>query len=672
MSDYVTVYDQDGQMLCVLDNAMDVGYTLKHNDLSTATFSLPADDPRNIYCQAHNLVSLPEHTRDIGLFRIISMPSADEITQGGVKVYSLEHVMATLVDDLLFGYHEIGGTEIYTDDIMRYILARQTVPRWQLGVCEFSDQYMYKFENDSLLSSLLSLGQVLLDDYTWEFDTSRRPWTINLRHTDGEPGCGIHYMRNLTGIDKSWDATTLVTRLYLLGYGEGINQLNVTDINDGKPYIDADTIDTWGIKCAPFVDTRLEDPHTLLARGRAVLEGLKDPYFSYTATAIDLARLTGYAWDTFMPGKLVRVEDSEHGVNLTARIVSIEKPDLRGRPGDITITIANAARDVSDSINTLADRMGINELYSQGATNLYAQQFVDNADASHPAVMRVYVPSGCVRINKMQLSWRLSAFRAYETGAAAGGSTTTSSNSGGGGVTTSESSGGGTVTSDASSKSTVSISSVLSGYSTIGNTDLNTYPVSTGSTSGTSGASSDSTGTNSTAYTSYNAHVEGSTHRHTLGDHTHSMNSHTHSMPSHSHSISTHSHYYGDHRHLMDHSHDISHTHSVSTSAHSHSVSITAHTHTTTLSNHTHQIQYGIYEGGRASGISIVVDGNEVPEESVSASEMDIAAWLAKDDDGKIRRGTWHTVQLVPDGLTRIEANLFVQTFVQSVGGGNY
>ena len=29
-------------------------------------------------------------------------------------------------------------------------------------------------------------------------------------------------------------------------------------------------------------------------------------------------------------------------------------------------------------------------------------------------------------------------------------------------------------------------------------------------------------------------------------------------------------------------------------------------------------------------------------------------------------------LQIVPNGLTRIEANLFVQAFVQSVGGGNY
>ena len=70
--------------------------------------------------------------------------------------------------------------------------------------------------------------------------------------------------------------------------------------------------------------------------------------------------------------------------------------------------------------------------------------------------------------------------------------------------------------------------------------------------------------------------------------------------------------------------------------------------------------------------MTLYVDDNEVPAESVKASEMDIVQYLAKDEDGKITRGTWHEIKIVPDSLTRIEANLFVQTFVQSVGGGDY
>lgn len=290
---------------------------------------------------------------------------------------------------------------------------------------------------------------MLTDEYTWVFDTSASPWAVSLKHADATPGCGIHYRRNMVEVEKEMDASTLVTRLYMLGYGEGVNQLTIRDINDGVPYIDADTKDVWGVKSSVYADTRIEDAATLKARGVALLNRLKNPYISYTASAVDLTRLTGQEWDKHMPGKLVRVLDGEHGIDFDARIVSIAKNDVRGRPGEIDITIANAPRDAADSINTLADRMGISELYSQGATNLYSQQYADNADAQHPAKMRVYVPSGCVRINQMLLSWQMEAFRAYETGAAAGGATATTTSSGGASTNTSSAGGSSSTTSSA-------------------------------------------------------------------------------------------------------------------------------------------------------------------------------------------------------------------------------
>ena len=114
--DPVYVYSQAGQLLAAMENADQISYELKHNDLWTGGFSLPADDENNVHCQAHNLVRLPDGSRDTGLFRIIAMPSSEETAMGGRKQYSLEHVMATLLDDVLFGYHEVGGTGVYTAD----------------------------------------------------------------------------------------------------------------------------------------------------------------------------------------------------------------------------------------------------------------------------------------------------------------------------------------------------------------------------------------------------------------------------------------------------------------------------------------------------------------------------------------------------------------------------
>ena len=564
--EYVTVYNQDGEMLGVLENAGEVAYNLVHNDLWTASFTLPSGDPKNSLCQAHNLVHLPDGARDTGLYRIIGMPSGEETAAGGVKTYSLEHVMATLLDDVLFGYHEIGGPGVTTAQVIQYILDQQQTERWVLGECEYSDQFAYKFENTSLLSALLSLGNVLTDEYTWVFDTSASPWTVSLKHADTAPGCGIHYRRNMVEVEKEMDASTLVTRLYMLGYGEGVNQLTIRDINGGVPYIDADTKNVWGVKSSVYADTRIEDAATLKARGVALLNRLKNPYISYTASAVDLTRLTGQEWDKHMPGKLVRVLDGEHGIDFDARIVSIAKSDVRGRPGEIDITIANATRDAADSINTLADRMGISELYSQGATNLYSQQYADNADAQHPAKMRVYVPSGCVRINQMLLSWQMEAFRAYETGAAAGGATATTTSSGGASTNTSSAGGSSSTTSSAGGAQQVtSEQKSMTTEAATGEVITTTgYPSGcTGGAVGTSGSGVASTtsaaGGGNTSEVQVVVNSVGG-HTHTGPSHTHGMG-HFHHGPAHSHGIAGHTHSGPSHRHSFSGSDSVANGH---------------------------------------------------------------------------------------------------------------
>ncbi|MBR4081127.1 MAG: phage tail protein [Clostridia bacterium] len=711
----IKVYDQAGTMLAALEYADAVGYNLPHNDLWTATFRLPKDDPKNAYCQMHNLVSIDDGPRNLGMYRIIGSPDADMTTPGSYIVYNCEHVVATLLDDVLFGYHEVGGVSMDTAAVIRYILAQQDTARWQLGTCDFNQNFSYKFENDTLLGAIMSLGNVLTEPYTWDFDTDTTPWTINLRKADTAASCGIYYKRNLQQITKAVDASTLVTRLYLLGYGEGVNQLTIRDINGGKPYIDADTISVYGVKKSVFVDRRFEDPTALKARGEALLEGLKIPYTTYTAKAADLAQLTGDAWDTFMPGKIVHVLDGEDGIQFEARIVNVSKPDVHGRRGDVDIIIANSPRDIADSINTLADRQGINDLYSQGATNLYAQQFADNADADHPAVMRVFVPTGCVRINQMLVSYTAVNFRAYEKGAAAGGGSERTSSAGGSQVVTTSvmtlasatacstpvtSDGSVTAMTSANEDQTTGTSSLLatdsssgalvtgeggehthtgpshrhtgpshthafSGSDSVANGHTHSIP-SPGTSTNTGGVSTnvthdvsisgntDSAGTGNTGYGGTGNTGSAGKHNHSMAPHTHGM-THTHSVAGHSHKFS--------HVHLIQAAIEIPEQ----------SVNIPSHSHSVTIDPHTHAMEYGIFEGGKAGSITVKVDGVAVDGVSeTSATELDIAAYLEKDDEGKIRRGCWHTVELVPDTLTRIEANLFVQAFVQSVGGGDY
>lgn len=200
---------------------------------------------------------------------------------------------------------------------------------------------------------------------------------------------------------------------------------------------------------------------------------------------------------------------------------------------------------------------------------------------------------------------------------------------------------------------------------------VNSYSAKSISISGTTGGNSGDTAGN---YGSTGNQSPGTNaveaHSHGIG-HVHGLNSHSHSLPAHSHSIPSRD-YYIRHYHFVTGSITIPEL-TLSLGSHRHTVTIDNHTHSVAIQPHTHDIVHGIYEGGTANQIAIKVVGVAVPgDATASADELDIVSWLEKDAEGKITRGAWHTVELVPNALTRINANLFVQAFVQSVGGGDY
>ena len=611
------VFDRNMRRLAYLDNALAVGYALETNSLWSATFTLPADDKKNAYCAPLNFVEIFDGDERIDLFRIIGEDL--ERSDGATRYYNCEHVLATLISDVLFQYHQCGGSGVKTADVLNYILARQTRQNWKLGDCDFKRYFEYNWENSTLLAALFAVPECFDSEYLWSWDTTVYPWTLSLTMPTDALKSEIRYAKNMTNIKKTTDATSIANRVYALGYGEGVNQLTIESVNGGVPYVeDALSIERYGLCSTILVDSRYEIAENLKAYAEQILAGLKEPYVSYEIGAIDLHRLTGDSFSKFRSGEVVRVVDEADGINLRTRIVRVEKSDAEGDPGNVTVTIANKTQDIAGSISDLQSRALIGETYAQGATNQQIYNFSDNADTTHPAKLQLYISSSVVRINKMLLNVEFEAFRAYEKTVKSGGGQTTSS---GGASTATSSSGGGT------SKSTSN-----GGGSTV--------------TSQNGGSSSETAGNIGDYNTNDVTANDGKQHHHQL-IHTHSI-----SIPGHTHKVS-----------VPAHSHDFS------IGEHSHSVNIPNHTHST--KDHTHEIEFGIYEGQRASKATIKVDGKEIPAQT-SYSNIDIVEFLATDDSGKIRRNAWHTIEILPDNMSRIVGAVFAQTFCNSRGGGDY
>lgn len=631
MDTRVIVYDNQMRKQAILENAFNIGYSKKLNELWTASFSLPADDPKNQYCQPLAYVEIFDQGERVDLFRIapITLDKSDIET----NTYRCEHVLATLIDDVLFQYHEIGGVGVYTDEVINYVLSKQTTTKWVLGQNDFKRQFLYKWENENLLGSLFSIPKPFLEDYMWTWDTTVFPWVLNLVEINQEVQSYVRYRKNMQGITREIDPTELCTRLYGLGYGEGINQLTIADVNNGIPYLDAATINQFGVVSRIFVDRRFEDAESLKARMQAILDELQVPRITYEVDAADISSITNDPVDKFVVGTYTRVIDTDLGIDIKALIVNVEKDDLTGDPGGVTIQIANKPRDIASSIAELADRQRINEVYAQGATNLDSYNFLDNCDPNYPAILRFYIPQETVRINKMILSYRTEAFRSYSKAIEGGGAYADTTDDGGGYADTTESGGGYSDTTDTETVVAWTLPGDYAGGLKVVGETTSALPHNHGVPSGTGLKTVD----------------DGAVWFTASGDHQHSVL-------------------------IREHDHPIRidpHRHRVNVPGHRHEVRIPDHNHSITLPDHTHEIEYGIFEGPIPTALTVEVDGKIIPGLSTNEDDINIVPYLAKDGGGRILRG-WHEIKITPNTLGRISANVSSQIFVQSRGGGNF
>lgn len=701
-------YDRTLKKRAVLDKAFDKREEEKLNAVGTLRFSLPGTDLKTEHCGPFSFVK-----SDAGTFYRVLLPKTLR-KDYEIRSYTAEHCIATLVDDVMFRSTVIGGTGMYTADVIRYILGQQTVQHWKLGECDFTKQFEYGFESENLYNALMAVANLFVEPYMWTYDFSSYPWTVSLKRLDGtaKPQFYIRAGKNLIEEGGTRDGTQICTRLYLLGFGEGDNQLGVESVNNGKAYIQSPQmyIDRYGLISKVYVDRSFEDAESLLARGQTLLTAMQDPPYARSFGVADLYAITRQPYDHAAVGDVVRLSEDGSMAFVTGVSRNLDKD------GDMKIELSTTAADVVQSVADLADRQRIEQVYAQGATQIYAQSVQANADASTPAVLSFYIPDRMRIVNKVEAKIRIESFRSYNRVTRGGGASTYTSSDGGGGAITSGSDGGSTrtstaggdetVTSGPSSRQATSQTSLettapsphftdYSGAATYtgpanGNTGSaggdNTGP-SSGYTASASGSGTGSPSNNTTGLD----FTSGSGHQHSMVSHTHSESSHTHGLGNHTHTAATHSHDLGshthpfnhlhqfDHTHGYGHVHSIDHTHSITTTAHTHSVTVPSHTHSVSLPSHshsvsvpehTHQIEQGIFRYGSPSGGSIEVNGTARMTMERDGT-FDLTPYLLN-ASGTIPRNAWIQLGVRPDDLAYIIIDIFVQGFVQSRGGGTH
>lgn len=619
--------DINRQTVAYLQNATKVSYEKQTNNIWSASFCLPLDDPKVDKVQLLGFVEIKDDDgEEIGLFRVMPSETTFSVESKEVK-FECKHVLSLLMDSVMFRYHEIKKNTT-TTQVLQYLLALQKVKHWKLGTCEFTRYFQYSWENENgLIDAIWSVPQPFDEEYMWTFDTSSYPWTINLVKPPTEVTARVWEGHNLKGFKVETNPNQTINRIYPLGQGEGVNQLNVKKVNPtGQYYVeDAASIAAYGLIEYVWADTRFTDAQSLYSSTVALLKKFKQPLVTWNIDAIDLikavARKPGQKVpqiDELRLGKVIQVKTNKFG-KLNLRILKESKSDMFGSPQDIQLTVGYVPSDLGTTQADIERNIEINQLYSQGATNILNYDKADNADSDYPVKFRLFIDDDVSKINTCELTFETSPFRAYSKGTAGGGGSVQSTSAGGGSVQSSTSEAAGQSTNTSSANGSHRHRMFIDQTEFVGPvnyTDRAYSALGTGFFSFKSTEAKD-------IYTEEAAD---------------------------------------------------NHTHSVTTPSHTHNVSITIpnHTHTINVPTHTHDIEYGIFEdSSTANQIVLTVDGNVVPGTNTSRERFDIVSYLSKQEDGTINRG-WHEITMKPNRRARIEAQITMRVFIKSQLGGDF
>lgn len=653
------------EYIAILENAYSIGYDKKAPTWK-ASFSLPLTDTKNEKVQHFRFVEMweTEEERDedyIGLFQI--MPKQTTVDSQNQEIsYECTHVLRTLMGKSLFKYHQIDGHT--TKEVLEWLLSKQDPNEtyWRLGKCDLTRYFSYSFENENLLNAILSIPKPFDAPYRWTWDTRQFPWVLNLVEPPTEPVCRLQEAYNLVGFKIEENPNDLYNRIYPLGAGEGVNQLDISKINGGKPYVEnKESIAKYGLQEYVWPDKRFTLKDNLKASAEGLLKKWSKPVVRWSCSAAYLVQLTGLEIDRFREGEIVRVVTERFGT-VDLRINREKRQNIGENPGDIDLELGAVWEDLGTTATDMEQRQQINELWSQGATNVYPYIFVSEADENEPITFPVFISEDMVHVNSAALTITTTNFRSTSKGNVSSPQSVSSSTSSAGGASVqsaTSSSGGASVQSATSSSGGGSVQSATSssggGQTSSDGGDHDhvmfspfTGPLSaperTYSAGGTAGVII-KTNTESAIRT----FGKSGTHTHTVSNHTHNVSI---TVPNHTHNVSI---------NIPAHTHNVS----ISIPNHTHQVSIT-------IPGHTHDIIYGIFKyPNTPSKLEIWVDDRKIDIESTSFKEFDLIPYFDKDADENVTR-TEHTITIKPNDLARIQVFLELRVFIRSNIGGEF
>ena len=226
----VEIRDTSGNLIHILDNAFAVGYEVAINEIGRMDFSLPADDPKAAELEVGREVWLYEQGELVDIYRIASIITSHQGQEITEQVHC-DQIGGMLADDII-------PSKVWENQsistILQDILTYQASPRIIFGGVDpgLNQVRSLRVEWDNLLKACFevqkSVGGVLLIIPDEADPTIRRLYLKETWNLGEDKGQRLEYRKNLTETRRTIDRSAMVTRLYALGYGEGVNQLRLS------------------------------------------------------------------------------------------------------------------------------------------------------------------------------------------------------------------------------------------------------------------------------------------------------------------------------------------------------------------------------------------------------------------------------------------------------------
>jgi hypothetical protein len=232
---------------------------------------------------------------------------------------------------------------------------------------------------------------------------------------------------NMKSIMREYDPTDLVNSVIGLGYGEGINQLNLLGLNGSTSdsVDDTESMNKYGRIEGIMTDLDIQNQDTLYQKCLTVLQEKRQTKLTLECSMLDLSTLIGYELEKFNIGDTLHIINDVMGIDIYARVIELETDLLE--PWNPWLVISTRPIRLSDQIIDLKQRNMSLENAPQGSTCIFPITKAENADSEHHLTFDLDIPKETININRVYINIHGRKYRADSKDASAGGGATRTS-----------------------------------------------------------------------------------------------------------------------------------------------------------------------------------------------------------------------------------------------------